>query len=1249
MSGEINLMNSGGLNNFPHQIQSNKTYRLDIDDQSFNPDLENLYNNANQLSNLLISLGITSIEDINSKTNQITESIPEINRLINLIIKKLSFLQIPPKIAIGSKPMTHDVYNVLSFASLLLYNQKNHKTIEQKNLPSNTTQTTYNTNKNDLKDNPELDSVNKTRLFVLEGEMQSIQLKYQGLNEECQKRRAKIQSLQAENNKLLNQNESQEKEIYKLKAQIEQLQIEKETLIVNQNAAKLDLQRDQINKELIKQQNKGNDEYNLLLNSLQAELEITTKENQNLKRALFEISKEMAKDNLNLRNEVSQRNNFVSIIQEQIKTLDEYERLYQSNQTKVTKTEATLQAAQETIQHLEAKQRENQKNQNLNSKTLDELKIYFSTKSDFNNKKTNNNFNIITNILNILQNDKNTNAKENIVYSKIIEIFDFLFIQMNILNDKANSFHLSTEVADLAEIERVKKVNDRLSQYIMSMIQFFEHLANSGEMQGWMIELPCNDDLRPLLLSQCNKVENFVKKNQQCKSFYEVKNEEEMTKFLTENKKDETTNNNNKDNKIKNDDLLSVPSLIEKLISDFDEFENNSNKPKSKSNNSKKVIHSLFKHEKEFLIILHLCASANDALRRCAERTIDSNRLLSDEIKKLRHEMQLANKDCEMRINEVTESFETKIQEDEESIKNAESLLRKIQDELRRSDEVDFERKNSAYELFVNKKIIKKCLAILNGDEIESSELEEKDEVTYYSSFSENEPKKVTQTTEKNANDESKDELLSEIESLRKQVKSYEKKKGSSDSLEQRNKLLETERKKIINELKSSTQQMKELKKKLESIHNENTVLKTEIKSLKNNEISLKKDSDNVLELTEEIESLRQKNEELSISFDKEKKVTRKAVKSRIKSLQTEIENQQRKNEDLKNSFEKILDDFKNKLKEATEKNAKSMQKEQELILLNKQLSSELSTTKVDLKMLQMKIETIEERVQRDKKLVETQCKMKVLNFQTKCQSEIEKIKSKFECKIHNFQISVVQHFKEFMNFRNTINEDSVFEVLNQVSSELKRLNSLCSSYELINKDMTAIKALVGGFDSDTEMNNNIEDNNQLLIKITELVETKNRYSQLEDDFQILQKKFENNQNLDNENDYLKEDFESVSAYEWEQWARKVAALASDNFLLIQSARELQSSIEESLLGSINQRMVTKRLEILRAEKKILTSGALNNTSDTNCYISINTLIILITAVRKLQKVSGHLPCTIPQPIRALELMKKKNANKKNF
>ncbi|KAK8893428.1 hypothetical protein M9Y10_021848 [Tritrichomonas musculus] len=1235
MSCETNLYKPGFLNNSQPQTRLNNAREYDLNEQSFNPNYENLYRYTIQLSDLLISMNLTSIEDIKLESDQINKNIPEINRLINIIIQNLLTLGIPPIVAVGSRPTTIDIYSILCFASLLLYN---HKSIK-KNFNELPPQSNLNNNNNKFESNTDPENNDKTRAFVLESEIQSLKIKFQGLNEECQKRRSKIRSLQADNNNLQNKNQSLEKEINKLKLQIEQLQIEKEAFLVTQKMNQLDAiskREAQTNNEGNKDPNKTN---NYDINSLKLDIEIRTKENLKLNRALIEISKEMEKNSLNLENELIQKNKFISIVQQQLIVLDEYERMYQSYQTKINKAEATLQAAQLTIQHLEEKQKETQTNNN-NSDTLDSLKIYFSSKSDF-NKNSKNNFDIITNILSILQsNNKQQNDKtdhnsisDNFVYSKVIEIFDFLFSKLKELNDKVNSYHMSTDVVDLREMTRIKKVNERFSQYIMSMVQFFEHLANSSEMQGWMIELPCNDDLRPLLLSQCNKVENFVRKNIHCKDFYEIKNENEMKKQLG----DVITN-------VSNENILSLPLLVEQLLTESDE-------------SNQKAIQSLFGQEKEFLIILHLCASANDALRRCAEHTIESNRLLSDEIITLRRELQLASQDAESRIHEVTESLETKIQEGEESLKNAEDLLRSIQEELRRSEGADFDNKNLSRELFVSKKIIKKCLAILNGDESALNQLdEEEDEAASYSSsfydYSKSEKdgmsKKVT-----SKNDE-EEKLKNEIETLKKQVHFYEQRQSSSDTLEKRNKSLEVEKKKYSSELTNTKQKLKELKKELENISNENNALKNQIQKLKQSEKNYLKDSVTVSELTEEIENLRQKNEELNTSYDKEKKVTRKAVKNTIKSLKDEIAIQQKKNEDLKNHFEPLLDDLKIKLKEEHENMTKSMDKERELSLQNKQLTSELSTTKVDLKMLQMRITAIEEKVQRDKKLIETQCKMKILNYQTKCQSEIETLKSSFDCKTHNFQIAIVQHFKEFVNFRNKINEDSVFEVLDHVSSELERLNRLCSTYELINKDMSAIKALIGGFDSSTELNDDIESNNQLLIKITELVQTKNLYSQLKSDFEDLHKKLErdqnNSDNPNNENlNYFNDNFESVSSHEWEQWARKVAALASDNFLLLRSARELQSSIEEALLGSINQRMMTKRLEILRIEKRILCSGLLNNSQNEDKYITINTLIIIISAVRKLQKVSGHLPYNIPQPIRALEIMKKKNAGKKNM
>jgi c-di-GMP-binding flagellar brake protein YcgR len=70
-----------------------------------------------------------------------------------------------------------------------------------------------------------------------------------------------------------------------------------------------------------------------------------------------------------------------------------------------------------------------------------------------------------------------------------------------------------------------------------------------------------------------------------------------------------------------------------------------------------------------------------------------------------------------------------------------------------------------------------------------------------------------------------------------------------------------------------------------------------------------------------------------------------------------------------------------------------------------KELKTELSATRIDLTMLQLKMKANEERVERDEKVTERRFRMRFLSVETAHQNEIETLEADFEEKEHNLMM----------------------------------------------------------------------------------------------------------------------------------------------------------------------------------------------------------------------------------------------------
>jgi hypothetical protein len=102
------------------------------------------------------------------------------------------------------------------------------------------------------------------------------------------------------------------------------------------------------------------------------------------------------------------------------------------------------------------------------------------------------------------------------------------------------------------------------------------------------------------------------------------------------------------------------------------------------------------------------------------------------------------------------------------------------------------------------------------------------------------------------------------------------------------------------------------------------------------------------------------------------------------------------------------------------------------------------------------------------------------------------------------------------------------------------------------------------------------------------------------------------------------------NAREWEAWARRVHGIVTDSFTAAKSTRELQLGLEETVLASLSQRQLKRKLEILRMEKVLLVRGVIRvYAQPSRKVLTLTPLICAAATLHRLRKLAGLLPTNL--------------------
>lgn len=692
----------------------------------------------------------------------------------------------------------------------------------------------------------------------------------------------------------------------------------------------------------------------------------------------------------------------------------------------------------------------------------------------------------------------------------------------------------------------------RLITYVSNMLHFIDQIANSSEIQNWLIESSYEENFRIQLLAQCSRVESFMEQHD-----IDLSQTNDFTSFI------------------------EFPNYL------------------------KQNIEEIQGDQRELLLVAQYCFLVNDILRKYSTELCDQLHHVSSDLQRIKYELKQQNDSSQDQIFEATSELNDSLHNLREKCNNQEKLIQRINRHLQNSK---------------NDEAVAYCLNLINGN-IEEEEVNEDDE-----------PEKEVRILRKKLAKALQELAVSQEESQQNQAEAKKLIRELKKALKDQKKIIEsgnheygdqmTEMNDTIQQLTSANQKLQSLAtKQAEEIEEKQRIISSTLdqieqlrslhaEELQNLEADLNSKNRGEYEsLLDEIDKLKHSFESNEADVIKQERNKRHQMKSEIRQLKSELALQTQRNKEIRDHFDPLLNELREKLAESraceSELNETLKRKESEL----QETKAALSSTRIDFKMLELKSNSLQEKMNREKALLETQHKMKIMGLETDHQKDLEQTKSEFIQQNHKFLVSICEEFKEFVDFNQPITEDNVKHVINLVSNEFSTYASKVREYEKLKTEINTIRGIIG-----------LEKTTPFLPAITGIIQEAREYQRKKKQIDDNTKEIEEHRKL-----AIYEHTSNKSGREWEQWAKRVYALISDSYTTPKTSNDLQYSLEEALVGSIGQRLLNRRIEILRIEKSILASGALQKVRRTSRPVNVKCLILVLSAIMKMEKVSGHM------------------------
>ncbi|OHS92831.1 hypothetical protein TRFO_40842 [Tritrichomonas foetus] len=320
-------------------------------------------------------------------------------------------------------------------------------------------------------------------------------------------------------------------------------------------------------------------------------------------------------------------------------------------------------------------------------------------------------------------------------------------------------------------------------------------------------------------------------------------------------------------------------------------------------------------------------------------------------------------------------------------------------------------------------------------------------------------------------------------------------------------------------------------------------------------------------------------------------------------NLQLENQTLLSKIENLKIENNEMIASYQEKIASINEKESSLQNLNNELKAQINTLSNNLKESKIKVKMAHMKIRTLEEKLERQEILHQNQISTLKMNFELDMSEKIQEIEINNEDQKRLFLMNIYEQLKDFIDFSQKISEDNCLKLIKSLIYQVNNQKSKIKIAEKMVHDFDEIRKIL-----------QVQNNNEILSKLT-FFSQKAAYCEQHQD-EIIQL------------NHIKEDYNLINneLKKWHEWAKNLQTITSDYFVNCNQLKDdhLRQKIEERLLSNTSNRLILRRLDILRKEKGFFLKNW--DTIQSSSQIKIQSILFVILAVRRIQKVSGKLP-----------------------
>jgi hypothetical protein len=295
-------------------------------------------------------------------------------------------------------------------------------------------------------------------------------------------------------------------------------------------------------------------------------------------------------------------------------------------------------------------------------------------------------------------------------------------------------------------------------------------------------------------------------------------------------------------------------------------------------------------------------------------------------------------------------------------------------------------------------------------------------------------------------------------------------------------------------------------------------------------------------------------------------------AKAKLRGIQKKLEAQTDKTAAAEQALDATREEFEQRLNSSTALEVSAREKIKGLEAQVRGLQAQVSDLRVDQKMAEQKLAASEDALKRERSIAESRIHTSQLSLESAHEQAIADQQAAFDGRLQALLDALAESLGEFVG--DGINEESASRAVADVIEALGTARARVAELTHVESELAAVRSTLG-----------IPNERPVIAGVAQL----------------------------------------LAKASWEQWARRMHTVATDDFALARTNEEVQAALEEALMASQRQSGIARRLEILRFEKKLLVKGKIvprgNGRKPT-----IRALIVVAAALKKIQKLAGQVP-----------------------